>query len=81
MIEILIGTLPCPVYNSRELYGLIRADETVNLTAGRKVIGGSVDQTNLGLSSIEIKGGRKVENDTRINRIVRVYYVGMNNLA
>ena len=51
------------------------------MTAGRKVIGASVDQTNLGLSSIEIKGGRKVENDTRINRIVRVYYVGMNNLA
>ena len=40
-----------------------------SLTAGRKVIGRSVDQTNLGLSSIKIKGGRKVENDARINRI------------
>ena len=54
-IEIVIKTLPCPVKNPRELDGLIRADETVNLTAGRKVIERSVEPNNLGLSGIGMK--------------------------
>ena len=60
---------------------MIRDDETVNLTAGRKVIGRSVDQNNLGLSSIETKGSSKVEDDIRVNIKVRVNYVIMSNLS